>query len=536
MTTSRHQQELIRNLQTECHYLSLALNRLNEKTSDPEEYNFLKSKLVKAEEQLHVAMSAADDDNAAGEAAVVDDYSYNDSGPTNDNTAAAYYDATNSYRQQLQNGARSYGERKGAKRIYKINDNDDGSSSSSSSSSDDSDDSSVGSAHRHVNRNYRKTMLVEKSRELVHSYKRKGKDYYHKSKEIKQSLLFWAKINDVVNQTSWLTIILLAIAFLIVVLSIALRYRPAGGKVIFIDSTFTATSTSSEPCALLSLSLKTDRFGNETSWDITQKVLIASSSSSSTTTSRPLQYTESTIKSGGPYRYSKYTTLTGYTEHINESICLPVGEYNFILQDKMGDGICCEYGHGEYGLSILRGREIRPLSDGMFLGKEEISSFEITMNDVGDVLGSASSESSTGEDGDGSSSSGSNGDYDASTTTNSEEQTDNDQSSPGVSTEGWSEKTDDSDLGLGLDDGLDGGMGDDSLLSGEEDDLISTLEIQSDDAIDPLLYYNIENMDSNSDGKISKEEYANGSEEISAHCSVINVQTTFGRSECEKVW
>lgn len=560
----RHQNESIQNLQTECHYLSLALNRLNEKTADPEEYNFLKQKLVSAEEQLHMTMSAAASNNEEEKSEVVDDYSYHDNGPTNntatyDSKMQAYYAATNTYRQQLQALARSYGERsKGSKnkRRYKVDDDDDDDDSSSSSSSSDSDDSSVGSANRHINRNYRKTLLVEKSRDIFNKYHHKSQDYYERSKEnIKQSSSSSSrvKIKDIHPTTSWIKFILLAMAFLLVVLSIALRYRPRmDGKSLFGDVLGGGTSSNSgtattEPCATFTLSLKTDRFGNETSWDITRKVLIANSSSSTTTTTfRPLQYHESTIKSGGPYKYGKRTTITGHTEQIHESFCLPMGEYNFILHDKMGDGICCDYGRGQYGLRIGE-REIRPMSDGLFLGKEEVSSFEITGSDVGVVIGSDSiaSESSTvGEDDGNSSSSSNNGNHDnlsneaatttttTSTTINMEEQTANDQPSPGVNTE----ETDDSDLGLGLDDGLNGGMGDDSLLDGAGDDLITTLETQSDDAVDPLLYYNIEHMDSNADGKVSKEEYAKGTEEISEHCSLINVLTSLGRKECERVW
>lgn len=552
-TSSSPPPQSIQNLQTECHYLSLALNRLNEKTADPEEYNFLKRKLISAEEQLHTAMSTAANTNdediersSSGE--VVDDYSYNDNGPTAyDAEMQAYYTATNSYRQQLQQLARSYGEKpKGSKnkQRYKIDDDDE----SSGSSDNDSDDSSVGSAHRHIKpRNYRKTLLVQKSRDVCNKYHLKGQEYYNKSKEnIKQSSPY-VKIKKKIHHppTSWMKIILSGIAFLLIVLSIALRNRPStdGQALLGYGSgssstgTTTSESSSSEPCATFTLSLKTDRFGNETSWDITRKIMIEPSSLS---TSRPLQYTESTVKSGGPYNYGKHTTITGYTEQITELICLPLGQYNFILHDKMGDGICCEYGRGQYGLTIGE-REVRPMTDGLFLGKEEISSFEITVNDVG-VEVVASDSSSMGED-DGSSSSSSNGDNGnvtneaSTTTTNSEEQSaNNDQSSPGVNTEGWTEETDDSDLGLGLDDGLNGGMGDDSLLDGAEDDLITTMETHSDDAVDPLMYYNIEHMDSNADGKVSKEEYAMGTEEISQHCSVINVQTTLGRKECERVW
>ena len=199
------------------------------------------------------------------------------------------------------------------------------------------------------------------------------------------------------------------------------------------------------------------------------------------------------------------------------------------------------------------------MADGIFLGKEAITRFLITVDDVG-VLGSGiSSDSFTGEDdGISSSSDGSDNEEDvtniASTTTSSTTASStiitttttssssvNDQSPPGVSTDGWSERPDDSDLGswlddVLLDDGLDGGMGDDNLLSGEEDDLISTLGIQSDDAVDQMMYQNIKEMDSNADGKVSHEEFATGSEEISHHCSVINVQTSLGRSECKRVW
>ncbi len=555
MTTSlTPKKESMQNLQTECHYLSLALNRLNPKT-DPEEYNFLKQKLQAAEEQLQAAMSAAE--------AVVDDYSYDDNGPANNNDSAydsemqEYYAATNSYRQHLQAQARNYGDRKkGSKRLYQIYDDDDG--SASSSSLEDSDDSSVGSAHRHVKRNYRKTVLKEKSRDLLNKSHAKGKEYYQKGKDNyrKSKEYYQEKSIKDIDQSSWIKIILLATAFLLIVLSIALRNRPTNdAKNIFQDylgsssSNEESTFSSSEPCATVSLSLKTDRFGNETSWDITRKEVLASSSSD------PVQYTEFLLKSGGPYRYGKYTTINGYTEEINESMCLAVGQYKFILHDKLGDGMCCEYGVGQYGLRIIGGREFRPMSNGIFLGKEEITSFDITVDDVG-VLGSdVSSNSSVGED-DGSSSSSNNdgddngGDYTnvapatttstttsstiVSTFTTSTSSSINYQSSPGVSTDGLGEKTDD---GLDLwDDGLDGGMGDDNLLSGEEDDLISTLGTHTDDVVDPLMYNNIEEMDSNADGKVSQQEFATGSEEISHHCSVINVQTSLGRSECERVW
>ena len=512
MTTSSPPQakESMHNLQTECHYLSMALNRLNPK-ADAEEYNSLKQKLQAAEERLQSAMKDAEEGDG--------------NGPANNNSAyesemQEYYAATNSYRQQLQAEARNYGDRK----KYTIDDDDD-----NGSSSDDSDDSSVGSAHRHVKRSYRKTVLKETSRDVLNKYTAKSKEYYDKGKNKSKEYYDKGKENyrkskeksiKDIDQSYWVKIILIAIAFILVVLSIVLRNRPRnGGHDIFQEILGESNNDESWECATVSLTLRTDRFGNETSWDIIQK--------------NHMDWV--LIQSGGPYRYGKYTPIYGYTEEINESICLPVGQYKFILHDKLGDGFCCEYGQGKYGLRIIDGREIRPMSDGIFLGKEAIISFDITGDDIGVLESDLSSDTSIGEE-DGSSGSSSNGDSVGGdgtnavvTTTTSTTATTtfsvNDQSSPGVNT----------DLNSALDDGFSNGMGDDNL-DGDEDDLIDLLGIYTDDAVDPLMYYNIEKMDANADGKVSKEEFATGSEEISQHCSKINVQTSSGRNECKRVW
>ena len=530
------QKESMKILQTECHYLSLALNRLNEK-HDPDEYNFLKQKLQAAEAKLHDATTA------------VDDYSYEPTATgnasTHDSEMQEYYAATNSYRQQLQAEARNYGDKK--KRIYRIDD-DDGNSSSSSK---DSDDSSVGSAHRHVKRHYRKTILINKSRGLVNKYQQKGSELYHKGKanyrESKEDIQT-KSIKDICK-TYGVRIILGTLAFVMVVLVLitSVRYRRSnnghGNAAAHLgddnskSDSVSTTSSLSGPCTMLSISLRTDRFGNETSWDITRKEMIASSQSSSD----PFHYSESIIKSGGPYRYGKYTTVDGFTEQINESICLPVGEYNFILHDKLGDGICCEYGKGQYGLRMNR-RVVRPMIYGIFLGKEEITSFEVAADDIekiGSEIASDSSQSPN-EASDSTETSTSStlsamvvATPAASTTisTTTMSSVANNQSSP----PGQSGESDDWNDDV-IDDKFNDGMGDDSLLSGDEDDLITALGSHSDDAIDPVMYYNIEKMDSNADGKVSNAEFTAGSEEISQHCSVVNIQTSYGRSECEKVW
>ena len=60
---------------------------------------------------------------------------------------------------------------------------------------------------------------------------------------------------------------------------------------------------------------------------------------------------------------------TSYTE----SICLPDGEYEFIIRDVYGDGICCDWGEGQYnittnGVLIVEGGEF---------GKSEGTAFSL---------------------------------------------------------------------------------------------------------------------------------------------------------------
>lgn len=482
--SSSSSQQSIQNLQTECHYLTSALNRINNK-ADPEEYKFLQDKLANAEEQLNAALAAADaaadmDDNAVEQQSAPDDYSFDEK----HSTMAEYYAATNTYRQKLHNGARNYGLKLNRNSLSGSNNNDDLS---------DSDNSSVGSANRHVRRNYRTTLLVDKSRDFLAKNKKKLNDL---------------KITEATSSTNALSIRIIALIVIFIIIlgaSIASSKRSSSriGDIIGIGgSSGKNNNNASGSCAILSISLRTDRFGNETSWDITTNEAIESSS-----LSRPLQYTETIVMSGGPYKYGKYTSTQGYTEQIYESICLPVGKYKFVLHDKMGDGLCCQYGRGQYGVMIRdSARTVRPMKDGLFLGKEEITPFEITIDDVG-VLGA---------------------DY---TTSSGPEHVNDSNNDEATTTE-----TDDNLVGLGLDDGLDGGFGDDMLhLYDDDDGLINALETHSDDSVDPLLYYNIEHMDKDTNGKVTQEEYTTGIEEISQHCSTVNVQTHAGRAECEKV-
>ncbi|MGB3869863.1 MAG: T9SS type A sorting domain-containing protein [Flavobacteriales bacterium] len=82
--------------------------------------------------------------------------------------------------------------------------------------------------------------------------------------------------------------------------------------------------------------LDLDRYGTETSWEIT-------------TPEGFLVY------SGGPYTNSP----NGYT--VNEEVCLAHSCYIFTVFDDVGDGMCCDYGEGDFrifdtlGVSLLEG-------------------------------------------------------------------------------------------------------------------------------------------------------------------------------------
>ena len=88
---------------------------------------------------------------------------------------------------------------------------------------------------------------------------------------------------------------------------------------------------------------------------------------------------------GGPYQYKKQfdseTTGSHYDAIVGET-CLPVGSYTFTIYDAKGDGICCDYGRGEYGINLSKGRVIRPLSSGKFTGASQATPFEVSEADI----------------------------------------------------------------------------------------------------------------------------------------------------------
>ena len=67
--------------------------------------------------------------------------------------------------------------------------------------------------------------------------------------------------------------------------------------------------------------VQTDNYGSETTWEIYQDTNIVAVSST-------------------------YDSNSYYETIVN----LDAGQYNFVIYDEFGDGICCAYGEGFFGL------------------------------------------------------------------------------------------------------------------------------------------------------------------------------------------
>ena len=72
----------------------------------------------------------------------------------------------------------------------------------------------------------------------------------------------------------------------------------------------------------VNLEFQTDNYGGESTWEI---YMVGS---------------DSVYAAGGPYINNSYN---------EQLITLPVGEYNLVVNDAFGDGICCEFGEGWFG-------------------------------------------------------------------------------------------------------------------------------------------------------------------------------------------
>ena len=155
------------------------------------------------------------------------------------------------------------------------------------------------------------------------------------------------------------------------------------------------------PCADVTIDMTTDQYGNETTWvlyrvaDVADESKMPKATRASTEVGhrrrlRPVASSYSNrnmqesgysyqVRSGGPYMFMNEV---GISPIYTSSVCLPEGHYNFVVSDA--NGICCEYGLGQYSLFFNNGRTIRE-SQGIFQ-EEEMTPFIVTSVDVSAAL------------------------------------------------------------------------------------------------------------------------------------------------------
>lgn len=119
---------------------------------------------------------------------------------------------------------------------------------------------------------------------------------------------------------------------------------------------YIAQNTLTEYKSSLTLSITTDNYGAETSWDITDGY-------------------GNVLQTGSGY---------GNNATVTETINVPDGDcYIFTIYDSYGDGICCAYGNGEYSLTDSDGNVVisQTSSSNPFNGSQKLSAFK-TFNTV----------------------------------------------------------------------------------------------------------------------------------------------------------
>ncbi|MFC3033677.1 endonuclease [Pseudoalteromonas fenneropenaei] len=130
-----------------------------------------------------------------------------------------------------------------------------------------------------------------------------------------------------------------------------------GSEAVYVDNFQPTTTTTTPPppqsCSAhnVTLSLTTDNYGSETSWQL----------SSAT----------GTVASGNGYTSNSTNT---------ENFCLSDGDYTFTIFDAYGDGICCSYGNGSY--SVKEGTT--ELAAGATFTSQQSHTFTLGSNNGGD--------------------------------------------------------------------------------------------------------------------------------------------------------
>jgi len=106
------------------------------------------------------------------------------------------------------------------------------------------------------------------------------------------------------------------------------------------------------------LSLTTDNYGEETTWELTDSQ-------------------DNVLHSAGPYASG---------QSFSQTMMLPAGDYVFTMYDEYGDGICCDYGSGSYSLVNGSTGDVFIESGGEF-GDQESTPFSIVIDQKGDIDG-----------------------------------------------------------------------------------------------------------------------------------------------------
>ncbi|WP_421419182.1 endonuclease [Pseudoalteromonas lipolytica] len=142
-----------------------------------------------------------------------------------------------------------------------------------------------------------------------------------------------------------------------------------GSEVVYVDNFAPNTGTPPPPAGgctdnQVALTLTTDNYGEETSWQITNAQ-------------------GGTVASGG-----SYAANTNY----NEQACLVDGDYTFTIFDSYGDGMCCSFGNGSYSLSL--GQTV--LASGASFQSSEATPFSLGDNTGGGNGGGTTPTEPTG--------------------------------------------------------------------------------------------------------------------------------------------
>lgn len=140
-----------------------------------------------------------------------------------------------------------------------------------------------------------------------------------------------------------------------------------GSEIVYVDSFLPTDSGSSGggtgTCTNASVSVTTDNYGSETSWQLTNS-------------------SNAVLASGNGY--SNNTTYT-------ENVCLADGDYTFKIDDSYGDGICCSWGNGSYSITV----DGQQVANGGTFGSTESKTFTVGSSTGGGDSGGGTGGGST---------------------------------------------------------------------------------------------------------------------------------------------